>query len=473
MRVRDHNEEIRSSVPSSLQPFAKKGDIPGMLSVLANLNVQPSMQQEDGKQAASRLTQQDYAHILAALAIWGSPARTQTSATGFNTLPSSGDLAERLLRDMHRAGFPVDIKLLDLALRCHTRRGDMLKGSIFVRSFVYKAGLRITEPMLDALLEGFVDTDDPIGGIQMIKRMKEEFLWHEEVKHSEYTRLVAAFARRKKPHEALQAFRRLEKMVPIGIPLFNALLSALSKTENPMELSLSVLEDIKVAGLEPDQTTYTCVITSCMRAGRFDAAEAIISHMESQPLGIYEPGVTPYVAYMQGLVDADRCQDARDVMLRLPLMGLDVDGRVFYVLLQGYYTTRDLDACEDIWFLMRKHDIRIERRMYLIVLQVHLIRQAQNQALAVYRSMLKDNVMPDRRFFTVFIQACMNPRNLWMQELVFLCEEMVRVRCLPTNALMGKVARFMKETSPTYNAEGRQIQAIWNKAGCKLQLDLK
>ena len=136
----------------------------------------------------------------------------------------------------------------------------------------------------------------------------------------------------------------LEKKLPVTVVHFNALLRVHLENRHKFD-PLTILEDMKTQGVEPDRETYQCLISSYCQEGNIDGASKILQSMKQKGFKVNENIFNSLIIGHSENGDMARSQGILKVMKQ---WGLNPSTETYLTLACAYAKHGDIAAMDKI-----------------------------------------------------------------------------------------------------------------------------
>lgn len=174
--------------------------------------------------------------------------------------------------------------------------------------------------------------------------------------------------------EVERAFRIHEQMIESGIEpsvvTFNALLTVCRRgnRQHGSDIALEVLELMhKTPGCVPDVITYSTIIDTLGRDGRFHDVRRLLDEMTSSGV---QPNLVTYTCMISALSRAGDLDGAMRVFLDMEHDGIEPNVYTFSCLINGAGRRKEVDRSMKILQMMRDRNIRPSEVTYVMLLQM-------------------------------------------------------------------------------------------------------
>lgn len=173
-----------------------------------------------------------------------------------------------------------------------------------------------------------------------------------------------------------RAFKVHEKMISIGIKpsviTFNALLTACrrSNRENCSDIALKVLGVMKeTENCEPDVITYSTVIDTLGRDGRFEDLNSMLSDMKNKGLN---PNFVTYTSMIGALCKHGLLEEAIERFHEMESLDIAPNEYTFSCLVGGARRKKDMKAATNFLDMMRERGILPNNVTYSLLMQMSI-----------------------------------------------------------------------------------------------------
>lgn len=171
-----------------------------------------------------------------------------------------------------------------------------------------------------------------------------------------------------------RAFRVHEEMIDAGISpsvvTFNALLTACQRgeREDAVDIAMDVLKIMRdTPGCSPDVITYSTLIDTVGRDGRFEQMRFLLETMKAEGL---TPNFVTYTSMISALCKFGQLDEALQLMREMEEQGIEPNVYTFSCLVSGARRRKDMSRALQIVGMMRQKGVALNNVTYALLIQI-------------------------------------------------------------------------------------------------------
>jgi len=181
------------------------------------------------------------------------------------------------------------------------------------------------------------------------------------------------------------------------------------------EVALEKFKEMRIAGINPDQVTYTSVLCSCEKSGQWEKAEEILAEAHSRGF-VGPPSV--YCELMLYYASTKAPTSAVDLFLTMQMAGVDADVHTCRALMEALEAGQQSDMALELLDSMRQNEIPIDIETYNLALRALAANGEWQQAIHVLKGICNAGLEPGSETLNIVAQACKAGNQLAIAERI-------------------------------------------------------
>lgn len=277
--------------------------------------------------------------------------------------------------------------------------------ALAVKKHMETRGLQCNEVTYNSLMAVAARADRPEDAFDIYDDMLSQNL----IPNCEcYTTLITMCGRVGLTTRAFELHEHMrESGIRPSVVTFNSLLTVCRRSEGREagDAALQVLSEMRrTPGCEPDVITYSTIIDSLGKGGRFDEVLDVLNEMTES--GIL-PNLVTYTSIVSAFVRAGDLPGAMNVLKEMERNGIEPNVYTFSSLINGAGRLGELMKALEILQMMRKKNIHANRITYSALAQLACRSGKWDHVIMVIDQLLQDN----RLIGTVYEERLLSLRD--------------------------------------------------------------
>eukprot|EP00416_Gambierdiscus_australes_P031375 CAMPEP_0171088832 /NCGR_PEP_ID=MMETSP0766_2-20121228/21014_1 /TAXON_ID=439317 /ORGANISM="Gambierdiscus australes, Strain CAWD 149" /LENGTH=622 /DNA_ID=CAMNT_0011546653 /DNA_START=102 /DNA_END=1970 /DNA_ORIENTATION=+ len=206
-------------------------------------------------------------------------------------------------------------------------------------------------------------------------------------------------------------------------------------TNNDCEVALSLVQEMREAGLEIDSVVYNTALATCVGANKVDQAHALLQEME------HVGGVVDVITYntlAKGYAKAGRMDRCFELYEHMRGGGIQPSQVTYGILLDGCINDNKVDRAVEVYDEMRREGCPMNTVLYTTLIKGFARAGQVDQAMRVYGQMRSEGgVPPDLITFSILIKA--NCDYCHLESALMLLEAMVDLKLRPDEVIFNNL----------------------------------
>jgi len=210
-----------------------------------------------------------------------------------------------------------------------------------------------------------------------------------------------------------------------------------ASTQGDWQMSLSLIQEMRAAGVEVDNVVYNTALATCVTANETDKARFLLEEMECSE-GIAD--VITYNTLAKGYAKAghlDKCFELYDHMKAKGIVPSQV---TFGILLDCCINDKQMDKALDVFNNMKEQGLAMNTVLYTTLIKGFARVEQVDRAMEVYEQMRSDGahgVSPDVITFSILIKANCDAGR--MGKALGLLEGMMELKLCPDEVIFNNL----------------------------------
>lgn len=189
---------------------------------------------------------------------------------------------------------------------------------------------------------------------------------------------------------------------------FNIKINKFAKRRNIQEC-YKQLDDIKSAGLAPDQYSYNPILDALIKLGRNKEAQELWQRMQSENV---MPDQTTYNTVMKIHVKDKDHQTARALINTMWITGVNPDQTTYNTVMIIYGILDDLNNARALLDEMERMGIQPDAITYTPIMEIYLRAGNFEGGWGLFNEMWRKTIKLDEKICEIFLVICLNNRVL-------------------------------------------------------------
>lgn len=172
---------------------------------------------------------------------------------------------------------------------------------------------------------------------------------------------------------------------------------------NQLDKALSMVELMKSSSIQLNEFSYTGLIASATRSGKYDLADKLFDEMVQSGI---EPNAYSWTAIINNKARSGRPEEAVRLIDQLIKIGVKVTSPMFNCVLKAYIDGHKYNEANEIWLRMHDEGVEFTVEDFSLMMKLCTLTRSPERAMFYIDEMKSYDLQPNEYVFAGLFRAC-------------------------------------------------------------------